>query len=177
MRIFLAGPIAGLVVSVIAIVVGLPMSTIEPTHTGLIEFEFGTSILTRVLEALLMPASDDLVLSPLAFAGWIGVHLNTLHLLPVGRFDGGRIVTAVFGYSTFRIVSAIVLVAMFTLTFLSGGKPYVPLLALATHWRLAEQYEGLEDETLSLGQKTSALSVLGLLLLLSYPLFPVDVSF
>lgn len=175
--IFLAGPMAGLLVSALAIAVGLPMSTIEPAQSGLIEIEFGTSILTRVLESLLVPpGQDNLVLSPLAFAGWIGVHLNTLHLLPVGRFDGGRVVTAVFGYSVFRIVSPIVLSGMFALTFLNGGKPYVALLALATHWRLREQYEGLEEASLTVGQKLGALSALGLLLVLSYPLFPVNVS-
>lgn len=177
-QVFLAGPVMGLTVSVLAIIVGLQLSEVVDLDSGLY-FEFGTSILASVLEHLLIgdPTDADILLSPIAFAGWLGIYLNSWQLLPIGRFDGGRVLAAVIGYWNFVPVSVVILVVMMVASMANGTQPYLAMVGLATHWRLKEQLEGMEYEPLPRGQAFGALAVLAVLLVLTYPLFSPNFSF
>lgn len=93
------GPIAGFVVAVVAVVAGLLQSTIQPADS-LQGMKLGSPLLLEGLGALLVdtPAEGyDLVLHPVAFAGWIGLFVTALNLLPIGQLDGGHITYALFG--------------------------------------------------------------------------------
>jgi len=60
----------------------------------------GNSILFYILAKIILqidPAKYDIVLHPVAFAGWIGFLVTSLNLLPIGQLDGGHIVYALFG--------------------------------------------------------------------------------
>lgn len=94
------GPLAGFAMSSIALVIGLQLSEVHPpTHsdgaTGLV---LGSSLmLTWLTEAILhLPAEskDVIILHPVALAGWIGLFITSLNLLPMGQLDGGHIVYA-----------------------------------------------------------------------------------
>jgi membrane-associated protease RseP (regulator of RpoE activity) len=95
-----AGPLAGLMVAVPALLLGLAWSRVGmvlPEHTGL---TFGDSILMRVLTWLVfgsIPAGMDVFVHPVALAGWVGLFVTALNLFPVGQLDGGRIAYALFG--------------------------------------------------------------------------------
>jgi membrane-associated protease RseP (regulator of RpoE activity) len=95
-----SGPIAGFIVSLIAVVIGLSMSKVVPvpqTEGGL---NLGDSILFSFLSNIILgvvPASHDILLSPVAFAGWIGFFVTSLNLIPVGQLDGGHIAFALLG--------------------------------------------------------------------------------
>ena len=101
-----AGPLAGLVVAIPALLVGLRSSTVlvggAGSETGVMG---GTSVGSSVLFALLAKLSlgdalqygHILRLSPLAFAGWLGLFITALNLLPIGQLDGGHIAHALFG--------------------------------------------------------------------------------
>jgi membrane-associated protease RseP (regulator of RpoE activity) len=95
-----SGPIAGFIVSVIACIVGLSMSEVVsiPHAEGMLSL--GDSILFSFLSKIAIgvtPNSHDILLHPVAFAGWIGLFVTSLNLIPVGQLDGGHIAFAILG--------------------------------------------------------------------------------
>jgi membrane-associated protease RseP (regulator of RpoE activity) len=91
-----AGPLAGLLVAIPALMVGLSWSRIVPA-TGDPSFGgFGYSLLTRLLVYLRFGDVDGLAVAthPMADAAWVGCFVTALNLFPVGQLDGGRIAYA-----------------------------------------------------------------------------------
>ncbi len=121
-----AGPLAGLVIAIPALLIGLRSSVIIAESTepaaGMM-MHGGTSVGSSVLLAFLAKLSlgpvvlegHVLQLSPLAFAGWLGLMVTALNLLPIGQLDGGHIAQAMFGR---RAGDTIGSVAMWTLLLL-----------------------------------------------------------
>lgn len=96
-----SGPIAGFVVSIIAVVVGLHYSEIRalPPQSGEMLI-LGDSLLFMALTKIVMgsvPDTHDVYLHPVAFAGWIGFFVTSLNLIPAGQLDGGHIAYAILG--------------------------------------------------------------------------------
>jgi membrane-associated protease RseP (regulator of RpoE activity) len=94
-----AGPIAGFIAAVVAIIVGLSLSGVVPrTHTyGL---QLGEPLLLQFFAWLIfgpIPPTHDIVLHPIAFAAWFGFFVTAINLLPLGQLDGGHVAFAVLG--------------------------------------------------------------------------------
>jgi len=112
------GPIAGFVVAVVALIAGLAQSTIQPEES-LQGIRLGSPLLLQGLSSLMVkvpPEGHDLLLHPVAFAGWIGLFVTALNLLPIGQLDGGHITYALFG-RRHRMIS---IVAVCTLAVLGA---------------------------------------------------------
>jgi membrane-associated protease RseP (regulator of RpoE activity) len=93
-----AGPIAGLVVAIPAILLGLGWSTVGPVPPGT-GVTFGDSLMMRLLVYARfgpLPEGSDVFIHPIAVAGWVGLLVTALNLFPVGQLDGGRIAYALF---------------------------------------------------------------------------------
>lgn len=96
-----AGPLAGFILAVPALWIGLALSRVYPA--GPVEGEaivFGEPLLLVLGEKLFFQeagAASAVAFHPVAFAGWVGVLVTALNLLPLGQLDGGHIVYAVFG--------------------------------------------------------------------------------
>ena len=111
-----AGPLAGIVVSIPALFVGLSLSEVVPSAPAE-GISLGASILFSLINRVVngaMPAEVNLVLHPVAFAGWIGLLVTSLNLLPVGQLDGGHVAYAIFGKRQQEVAKA-VMVALFIL--------------------------------------------------------------
>ena len=95
----IAGPIAGFVVLLPALVAGIAMSHVQAGIASQGEFVFGTPLLLRFAELLAFPRVDaaDIALHPVARAAWFGLLATALNLLPIGQLDGGHILYAVMG--------------------------------------------------------------------------------
>lgn len=94
-----AGPIVGFIFSTIALLIGLSLSEVVPVsgEQGII---LGDSILFKFLTKLFfsnITEDKDILLNPIAFAGWIGYFVTAINLLPVGQLDGGHILYALVG--------------------------------------------------------------------------------
>jgi len=121
-----AGPLAGFVVAVPLTVVGIHLSPVLPPAAAAEAgemFGFGTSILFETLVRLVkgpLPSDALIQLHPLAFAGWIGLWVTALNLLPVGQLDGGHVIYAMFGRKSIW-VARIAFFALIPLGFLWFG--------------------------------------------------------
>ena len=95
-----AGPIAGFIIAVPALVIGLLLSEVIEKKDIQGAIILGDSILMKVLTFITHPSlleSQDIMLHPIAFAGWIGLLVTMLNLLPIGQLDGGHIAYAMLG--------------------------------------------------------------------------------
>jgi len=95
-----SGPIGGFVIAVVACIVGLKLSEVRPTGEIQEGIAFGSSLLFTFLSKIMLnvdPEKYDVILHPIAFAGWIGLLVTSLNLLPIGQLDGGHIIYALFG--------------------------------------------------------------------------------
>jgi membrane-associated protease RseP (regulator of RpoE activity) len=103
-----AGPWAGFVIAIIAVVIGLRWSDITPLDTSQGGLQLGNSLIFWGVSRVVLgvdPNSVNVNLHPIAFAGWIGLFVTTLNLLPVGQLDGGHVVYSLLGPRWHRIVS------------------------------------------------------------------------
>ncbi len=92
-----AGPIAGMVVAIPVLVVGLMHSEVKPIQGG--GFMEGQCLLYSLLKYLSLgpiPPGHDVYLSPTALAGWAGLLVTMLNLLPISQLDGGHVAYALF---------------------------------------------------------------------------------
>ncbi|MEK7727695.1 MAG: site-2 protease family protein, partial [candidate division KSB1 bacterium] len=95
-----AGPLAGLALTLPAIYFGLKMSTLMPVSGAEGTITLGDSLLFKALSDLALgplPEGQDTLLHPLAYAGWAGLFVTALNLLPIGQLDGGHILYALLG--------------------------------------------------------------------------------
>lgn len=102
-----AGPLAGLVVALPVLIWGLAHSAIqENPETGYMQE--GQSLLYVLLKHLAVgeiPVGHDVWLHPTAYAGWFGLLLTMLNLLPWGQLDGGHIAYALLGERQHKVAS------------------------------------------------------------------------
>ncbi|MEO0852503.1 MAG: site-2 protease family protein, partial [Cyanobacteria bacterium J06648_11] len=105
----IAGPIASLLVAVPLLFLGLTLSEAVPFPTGadagrlllLQQFDPSMSILLAIVGKLALgsglSAGQVIDFHPIAAAGWIGLLVLSLNLMPIGQLDGGHIAHAVYG--------------------------------------------------------------------------------
>ncbi len=111
-----AGPLAGFVMVLPAMAIGVAFSKIIPGIAQQGSLQFGTPALEWLLEALIFPGvpAADIYLHPVARAAWIGVFATALNLLPIGQLDGGHILYALAG-DRHRILSKVFIILLIPL--------------------------------------------------------------
>jgi membrane-associated protease RseP (regulator of RpoE activity) len=103
-----AGPWAGFIVAIIASIIGLARSQVTPLDTSQGGLFLGNSMLFWGVSRVVLgvdPNSVNVNVDPIALAGWIGLLVTAINLLPVGQLDGGHVVYSLFGGRWHRIVS------------------------------------------------------------------------
>jgi Zn-dependent protease len=111
-----SGPIAGFVVALPILVYGVAHSLVIAHAAivahGCVLVSIPTPLLVNLLvQWLLHPApSADVIIHPMAFAGWVGLLVTALNLLPASMLDGGHVTRAVLGPRAHQILSYAALV-------------------------------------------------------------------
>jgi membrane-associated protease RseP (regulator of RpoE activity) len=149
-----AGPLSGVVLSVIALIIGLNLSEVSQlplsaASGGGLQME-GNSLLYLLLKYVtfgkLLPepanmnslanliywsryfftgqpfpwGATDVMLHPVAWAGWAGLFVTGINLLPAGQLDGGHIFSSLFGEKITRMLFPFLIAGMVILGFFSN---------------------------------------------------------
>jgi membrane-associated protease RseP (regulator of RpoE activity) len=116
-----AGPLTGLLVAMPLLVVGLGRSEVVAVVGQPEGIILGSSLLFNLLLKMTLgdvPGNYQVILHPVAFAGWIGLLITSLNLMPVGQLDGGHISYALLGAEWHRRVCMVTLSILLALGFL-----------------------------------------------------------
>jgi membrane-associated protease RseP (regulator of RpoE activity) len=177
MAIGAAGPVAGFLVALPVVILGLHLSTYgvsQPQDSG---FALGPSLLFSLLTRAVMgvsPADYDVYLHPVAFAGWWGFFITALNLLPIGQTDGGHVIYSVFGKHHRWVSQAVFFILLPMGFFLWPGWLMWAVVMLVLRLR----HPPLLDESTELETKYKLLGVLVLLIfVLTFVPTPFQITF
>jgi membrane-associated protease RseP (regulator of RpoE activity) len=100
-----AGPLAGLVVAIPLLLIGLALSDVQPLPSEGGYILEGNSLLYMgskyLIHGQILPGNGvDVMLHPMAFAAWFGLLVTAFNLLPVGQLDGGHVTFSLLGEKT-----------------------------------------------------------------------------
>ena len=127
----IAGPIAGFLIAVPALIVGIAMSHVvrlPPNFTG---WELGEPLLFKLVTQIFwgtIPDGYSLNMHPIGFAAWFGLLATALNLLPIGQLDGGHISYAVLGRRSTYVTFCTLLVAIVLAFFYSSWVVWTGLM-------------------------------------------------
>lgn len=174
------GPLTGFLLTVPVLVLGLAFSKVAPLVPSPDAITFGEPLLFRLLSRLLagpVPEGATLVLHPVGFAGWVGLLVTALNLIPIGQLDGGHVAYAVFGRRAWLLsrVMAAFLVVMGVLFHLTWLVLAAVILFFEFRSRLRLRHPPVLDEDAPLGLKRTLLAAaLVLIFVLSFIPDPVQ---
>lgn len=172
----IAGPIAGFVVAVPALFMGLLMSTVVPSPPVEVVGFFGQSDALQLGEPPLFKLAGWLVaghlgdgytfnLHPVAFAAWFGMIATFLNLFPLGQLDGGHISYAVLGQRSSNVTIAAILGAVILTIFSPGLFVWTGLMILML-WRFGRHHPRTFDEAVPLDNSRKVLALLAVVIFL-----------
>jgi membrane-associated protease RseP (regulator of RpoE activity) len=174
------GPLTGFALTLPALLIGLAFSKVGPLPATPDTITFGEPLLFKLLSGLFfgrIPAGSSLILHPVGFAGWVGLLVTALNLVPIGQLDGGHVAYAILGRRA-RLLSRIMVGFLAVMGFFF----HVTWLVLAAVILVFEfkskmrlSHPPVLDENAPLGLKRTVLSlVVALIFVLSFIPDPVQ---
>jgi membrane-associated protease RseP (regulator of RpoE activity) len=167
-----AGPLGGIIIAIPLLFWGLSLSEIVPltNQSSLLNFQalnpqfsLLLSIVAKLALGSNLIAGKAIHLHPLAVAGYVGIIVTALNLMPVGQLDGGHIVHAMYGQTTAIIIGQLTRLFMFILALV---QPDFLLWAIILLLMPVSDQPALNDVT-ELDNKRDLLGLFSLALLLS----------
>jgi len=154
-----AGPLLSFVLSLPALVAGVALSKVVPALPREGTIYFGEPLLLKILGGLLIKnagPNHDLVLHPVAFAGWVGLLVTAMNLFPLGQLDGGHVSYAILGPKA-KIVARVFLGVFIVmgLFFWAGWLIWALVILL-----LGLKHPPIWDETSPIGMKRRIIGAL-----------------
>lgn len=159
MQIGSAGPIAGFIVALPTLMYGLSLSKVTPV-LGIEGINFGSSLILNFCSEWVLgvnPQSSEfnIHLHPIALAGWIGMFVTALNLIPIGQLDGGHIIFALFP-DRHVLLGRVFYGVLFPLGYFWSGWFFWAVMIALMGFKTAP----LTDETEELGPKEKLLGVI-----------------
>ena len=175
----IAGPIAGFIVAVPVLLVGLSLSRVSQLPadtTGF--FELGEPLLFRAVAWLMWgtpPEGYSVNLHPMAFAAWFGLLATALNLFPIGQLDGGHISYAVFGRKS-TLVTLATVASLVGLTFVSSSWVVWTVLTVGMLIAFGPRHPRTIDEDIPLDRARLRLAAVALVMfILCFTPAPIEV--
>ncbi len=170
----IAGPIAGFLVTIPVFIMGLYFMQENPVIVGK---EGGISIgfpLLGIALSHFFQIPDDALMHPTAFAGWVGLLVTAINLLPAGQLDGGHIARAVLK-EKHKYVSFATVILLASLSFFGMGNWLFFLLLLV--FLIGTEHPPPLNEFVSLDGKRKFLAFIAVLIfVLSFTPMPMSIS-
>jgi membrane-associated protease RseP (regulator of RpoE activity) len=164
----LAGPIAGFVIAVPTLFIGLMLSAVESLPENFDGFELGEPLLFRAAAWLVwgdVPDGMSINLHPMAFASWFGLLATALNLFPIGQLDGGHVAYAVMGRRAALVTVATVFLAI-ALTFVSSSWVVWTVLMVAMLFVMGPHHPPTLNDEVPMDRRRIALALVGLVMLI-----------
>lgn len=167
----ISGPLAGFIVAIPVAVIGIATSEVVISQPSPGELILGSSLLFTLISNALhtIPENFALNLNSIAFAGWVGLLITSINLLPAGQLDGGHIFRAVLGKHQ-RIAGWIAIMIM----ILTGWW----FFALLIIFLMGMMHPPPLDDNSKLGLKRQVLFIVALLVLIicfiPFPIYTIQ---
>jgi membrane-associated protease RseP (regulator of RpoE activity) len=107
----ISGPLAGLVPTIIFCIIGILLSSYEPDSTATIHHPLLFKWLTVILRNDI-PTGCVIKPNAIAFAGWVGLLITSLNLIPIGQLDGGHVLYALLKDKAHYVATSLLVVAL-----------------------------------------------------------------
>jgi membrane-associated protease RseP (regulator of RpoE activity) len=168
----LAGPLSGLAVAVPVLLVGIGQLDLSIPEHG--PFALDTPLSVRMILEVAPPpgyTSGDEVcysqLNPYFMAGWVGLLITGLNMLPVGQLDGGHVIYTLFGKSAHWIARGFMLAAI---GYIIYAQAWFWILMVILVLLMGTDHPPTQDDTVRLGWFRTALGLVSLSIpLLCFP--------
>ena len=145
----IAGPIAGFLVIVPVLVIGMSLSNVVKLPENFTGYQFGEPLLFRLVAQLFhgtLSEGQSLNVHPAGWAAWFGLLATALNLCPVSQLDGGHISYAVFGRKS-SVITLVVTAGMIALTIYSGAYMLWTILVVAMLFFMGRHHPRTPDES------------------------------
>jgi len=173
-----SGPLIGLIVSVAVTIIGLLQPPITQAPDGL-SIELGIPILFELITRIV--PNGAVMMHPIAFAGWVGMLVTALNLIPAGQLDGGHVLRAMIGERAKEVsrVMPFILVSLgFYVTYIMERDGFLWVLwGLFLSFFAAAGHPKPLDDDIPLGKGRMILGIITFILgLLCFTLVPFQVQ-
>jgi membrane-associated protease RseP (regulator of RpoE activity) len=172
-----AGPIAGFIVLVPALFIGMYMSTVTVAPPPETISVIGKPLLFRAVRWLVfgpIPDGSIVNLHPMVWASWFGMLATALNLLPFGQLDGGHITYAALGRSSTKI-SLLTVASAVVMTYFSLSWVLMTALMLVMLVLFGPRHPPVLNEYESLGAPRRVVAVFALVMLIvCFTPFPIE---
>jgi membrane-associated protease RseP (regulator of RpoE activity) len=173
----LAGPIAGFIVTIPVLFIGLALSRVERLPENFSGAWLGEPLLFQAASWLVMgnlPEGMTINTHPMAFAAWFGLLATALNLFPLGQLDGGHVAYAVLGPRATLVSMATICVAI-GLTVVSSSWIVWTILMVVMLLVIGPRHPPTLDDTTPVGRGRLLLAVVGLIMLIvSFTPAPIE---
>jgi membrane-associated protease RseP (regulator of RpoE activity) len=162
----IAGPIAGFVVTVPALFLGMALSHVARVPPSFAGAELGEPLLFKLASSMIfgsVPDGYSVNLHPMAFAAWFGMLATALNLFPIGQLDGGHISYSVLGQRSVYVTYGAVGVLL-SLTFFAGSWAFFAVLIVAMLIVFGRHHPRVWDEDVPLDRTRLLLALCALVI-------------
>jgi len=164
----IAGPLAGLVLAIPIAWYGV--ASLDLSNPGYGTYRYDLPLIVRWMYAFIhpgAPAVRDIYASQvnaMFMAGWVGLLVTGLNMLPVSQLDGGHVTYTIFSSYSRRITRAFVVgaVAYMSYQYLFKGEPPIWILMLILIFLIGLYHPPTSDDTVPLGWRRIVLGLISL---------------
>jgi membrane-associated protease RseP (regulator of RpoE activity) len=177
----ISGPLVGLAVAIVITMIGLmlPAPPVVAQPGDITYFKLQTPLLFDFLSAIVRPGESLQSINPIAFAGWVGMLVTVLNMLPIGQLDGGHVARAILGQRADKLSRVLPMILMAfglysTLILGSEGSMWI-FWGLLTAFMGSSEHPKPINDTDDIGLPRTILGAIGFgLTILCFTPFPIS---